>query len=300
MGQAICWIPKAETQKHSLRFLSVTVERGIARAAYSIMRNLHLASMIFLVTLAASAQPTTSILMRTFMVQTKDGARGTAFSIDIDSREYWITARHVVTGAKGKPYGTLAENTIDLKLLNPGGNGDEWLPIKFNVFLPVQDIDIALLIPPQLILPPGMGTAQTSSNLMFGAQCEFLGYPYGGGWRAKLPDGMFWLPYTKRCTVSGMDADSRLWILDGINNVGFSGGPVFTGTGNDLKIAAVISGYWLEPAEVIRGGPAKPATPLAPKDTVNLNSGFILAYDINFAMDLIKAHPNGPVRPAKN
>ena len=104
------------------------------------------------------------------------------------------------------------------------------------------------------------------------------------------------MPYTKRCTVSGMDQDTHLWILDGINNVGFSGGPVILGTGNDLKIVAVISGYRMEPAEIIRGDP-KPDQ--APKDTINLNSGFILAYDIQHAVDLIRKNPIGPLRQPK-
>src|SRR6202040_1966151 len=105
--------------------------------------------------------------------------------------------------------------------------------------------------------------------------------------RAKWDTGAsFWMPYIKRCGVSGMDADSHLWILDGINNEGFSGGPVIMGTGNDLKIVAVISGYHPEPTDVIRGD-AKPDAVAAAKDKVNLNSGFILAYEISHAVDLI-------------
>ena len=93
-----------------------------------------------------------------------------------------------------------------------------------------------------------------------------------------------------------MDSDAHLWVLDGINNAGFSGGPVINGTGVDLKIAAVISGYVQEPTDVIRGGADALA---AAKDRVNLNSGFILAYDISYAVDLIKANPTGPLRAAK-
>ena len=95
-----------------------------------------------------------------------------------------------------------------------------------------------------------------------------------------------------------MDSESRMWILDGINNPGFSGGPVILGTGDNLQFVAVISGYYLEPTEVIRGNPA-PIAPNAPKDTVNVNSGFILAYDIVHAVDIIKKHPTGPQRLMK-
>ena len=95
-----------------------------------------------------------------------------------------------------------------------------------------------------------------------------------------------------------MDTDSRLWILDVINNPGFSGGPVILGTGDNLKFVAVISGYYLQPTEVIRGNAAALA-PDAPKDMVNVNSGFIIAYDIAHAVDIIKKNPVGPVRPTK-
>jgi hypothetical protein len=89
-----------------------------------------------------------------------------------------------------------------------------------------------------------------------------------------------------------------MWILDGINNNGFSGGPVILGTGNDLKFVAVISGYYQEPTEGIRGNSAQ-LSPNTSKDYVNVNSGFIVAYDIVYAVDLIKKSPIGPLRPTK-
>jgi hypothetical protein len=239
------------------------------------------------------AQPTGNMFLRVMMIESKFG-RGTTFSIDVAGREYWVTARHLLTGAKTKPYGAVAEKNVDLKILNPGGSGEEWIPVKFTILQPSADVDIVVLVPPKPILPGASKSPPSSGGLTLGGNCEFLGFAYGGGWRAKFPEGVFWLPYVKRSTVSGMDMDSRLWILDGINNPGFSGGPVIVGTGDDLKIVAVISGYRMEPTEVIRGDPKVATTPA---DTVNLNSGFILAYDIELALDVIKANPIGPVRP---
>jgi hypothetical protein len=60
----------------------------------------------------------------------------------------------------------------------------------------------------------------------------------------------------------------------------------------------VISGYYLEPAEIIRGRPARLASN-APQDYANVNSGFIIAYDIAHAVGAIKKHPIGPIRPTK-
>ena len=40
---------------------------------------------------------------------------------------------------------------------------------------------------------------------MLGGDCSFLGFPYGGGWLANMPDGhKYWMPYVKHCTVSSM------------------------------------------------------------------------------------------------
>ena len=127
------------------------------------------------------------------------------FRIDVDGREYWITATHILTGAKGKPYGRVAEKTAELKLFNPGGSGYEWIPVRFSVLQPADDVDVVVLVPPSPILgkftldsPPA-----TSDGLTIGGPCEFLGYALGGGWRAKMKDGRFWMPFVKHCTVSG-------------------------------------------------------------------------------------------------
>lgn len=175
------------------------------------------------------------------------------------------------------------------------------MPVKFSVLQPVADVDVVVLVPESGILidrglPPS--PPATSEGLMLGGPCEFLGYALDGGWRAKMKGGSFWMPFIKHCTVSGIDSDSQMWILDGINNPGFSGGPVILGTGGDLKFVAVISGYYLEPTEVIRGG-AVTRVPDAPKDTVNVNSGFVIAYDIAHAVELIKKNPIGPKRTPK-
>jgi hypothetical protein len=82
----------------------------------------------------------------------------------------------------------------------------------------------------------------------------------------------------KRCTISALfNEGDHIWILDGINNEGFSGGPVIFGTGADQRIIPVISGYVSEPADVISALHAtstpQATTPDHRRQTVNLNSG---------------------------
>jgi hypothetical protein len=264
------------------------------------MRLFQLALILLFNACFATAQPTFNALSRTLRVQSRYGT-GTIFNIDVDGREYWVTATHILTGAKGKPYGLVTDKTLELKILNPGGEGLQWIPIKFTVLQPAEDVDLVALVPPSLILTAAKKPSPTPSSqgLLLGGPCEFLGYALTGGWRAKLETGgTYWMPFIKHCTISGKDKDSQMWILDGINNPGFSGGPVILGTGDDLKFAAVISGYYLEPAEVIRGARSNLA-PRARKDIVNVNSGFIVAYDIVYAVDAIKKNPTGPIRPTK-
>ena len=79
---------------------------------------------------------------------------------------------------------------------------------------------------------------------------SFVGYPYGTAWAAKFQNrDMVRFPFIKRCTVSGRITEPQvIWVLDGINNEGFSGGPVVVGSGIDQRIIGVVSGYRTEKA----------------------------------------------------
>jgi hypothetical protein len=148
-----------------------------------------------------------------------------------------------------------------------------------------------------------------------GGDCEFLGFPYGGGWRTEVDGTSYWLPFVKHCTLSNLgvgnrgeskDAritvgDKKVWILDGINNHGFSGGPVIVNTFGAQRIMAVVSGYITDPEDVIdssrtRRHPTSQTAPSHPKQRVDANSGFIVAFDIIYAIEAINKNPIGPLR----
>ena len=112
------------------------------------------------------------------------------------------------------------------------------------------------------------------------------------------------MPYVKHCTISALPSKegTRIWVLDGINNVGFSGGPVIVRTGPDQRIMGVVSGYRMESMDVVPADPDKSASESLqsekptehPKQVVNVNSGFIIAFDIKYAVDAIEKNPIGP------
>jgi hypothetical protein len=245
------------------------------------------------------AQPTFNIIERVLMVESPHD-RGTIFSLDVDQREYWITAKHILTGAKHPPYGSIASKSILLRILDPGVDREQWLPENFSVIDPGNDIDIVVLAPPEPLLKNPLPTVTAeSTGAMLGGDCEFLGFPFGAAWRATFASGeKSWMPFVKHCTISASSyplfgADQRIWVLDGINNGGFSGGPVIFGTGAQLKILGVVSGYQTEPSDVIPSDPA-----VKPNATVRVNSGFFIAYDIVYAIDAIHKSPIGPLRKA--
>jgi hypothetical protein len=270
-----------------------------------------------------SAQVTFNALMRTFMIETNFG-RGTTFSIDVDNREYWLTAKHLFTGIQTGPAGVFTTKLVQVNILSQAGEGDDghdlhWFPTTFTTIDPGKDIDILVLVPAHpLLTSVPYNLASENANVGLGGDCEFLGFPYGGGWKAefandKQPGTMnaIWLPFIKHCTISGRMNEKALliWILDGINNHGFSGGPVLYATGASQKVFAVISGYHEEPLEVLselsKGAQASfvPPSPALPggkstqsqKQIVNANSGFILAFDLDPAIKAIRANPIGPL-----
>jgi len=124
--------------------------------------------------------------------------------------------------------------------------------------------------PSHLLLNSPLPSVNPSDvGVMLGGPCEFLGFPYGGGWRARFGNGSSaWVPYVKHCFVSALNQeDTKFWVLDGINNAGFSGGPVAYNTGPQQQVFGVISGYITEPADVIPSSPklAPPKPPAPPK-----------------------------------
>lgn len=254
------------------------------------------------VALSQSATPTNGILTRMSIVKSRFG-KGTIFSIDVDQREYWITAKHVLTGAEHPPFGSIVEKFALLQIFDPGANEEKWVPINFKVIDPGKDIDIVVLAAPTPLLQNPVASVGTGSGGVFlGGECEFLGFPYGGGWQARFDNGQrYWMPYIKHCYVSAMpDGPVRAWVLDGINNKGFSGGPVVFRTGADQRIMAVVSSYYTEPADVVPSLVPKKKSP-APKSKtkVNVNSGFMVAFDIAPAIDAIHHNPVGPLRATK-
>lgn len=225
---------------------------------------------------------TTNVLRRTFRIKYGDSC-GTGFTIDVDDKQYIITARHVVDKIANSDFIEVFYSSewrqLPVKII---GSGQE----KIDIIVMSTDFQLSA----NYSLPP------SEDGLGYGQDVYFLGFPYNLFTDHNVFSGTdenswkFPAPFIKKAIVSGFlhDAGAKCWFLDGHNNPGFSGGPVvFSKPGTyNYSVAAVISGYRFDPQPVyLQGNP----TPLE----YRYNTGIIITYGISHALDLIRSNPSG-------
>jgi hypothetical protein len=152
-------------------------------------------------------------------------------------------------------------------------------------------VDICVLAPPHTI-SPSVEIDPTTRKITLGQDVYFLGFPYGlQSEVGELNDG-FPFPLVKKACVSMLSLNgrgARYFLLDGVNNPGFSGGPVVfspPGNGEAACIAGVVAGYRFAWDSVYLDGKATELT-------VPSNTGIIMAYSIEHALEMIRANPGG-------
>jgi len=266
-----------------------------------------------IMSLPSYGQVTSNVLRRTLLIQSPSGL-GTAFTIEVDGRQYLITAKHVVGDLPNE-----SESTI--QILRKNG----WSPVKVRIFKCDDPVDIAILVPPAQ-LTVNYALEPTSKGLSIGQDAYFVGFPYGLRFAktySTLPDV---LGFVKKATVAQFDSmpehNMQRILLDGYNNPGFSGSPLVfrdlsqnNSNGPVFKVAGVIVDYEsytspvmkkleIQENEITANDRAKNDVLKTPdgrlyrlKDTgqiVKLNTGIATAWDIGTAVDLIRKHPIGP------
>jgi len=131
------------------------------------------------------------------------------------------------------------------------------------------------------------------AELALGEDMFFLGFPFKMWGDIGAFMGGFPCPFAKKGTLSSLGVGSpQVLYVDAINNEGFSGGPLFfypMSKPKELRIAGVVSKFRIEHEPVIDeyGDPTKM--------TVPYNTGFLVAYSINHAIELIR--PSTGSRP---
>jgi hypothetical protein len=276
---------------------------------------LSLLPILFLPIPQTTAQVTSNVLRRVLQVRVNAGkpdeGTATAFTMDVDGREYLITAKHVVTGLKD-------QDNIDISM------DGKWTPHTIKIFRCEDPVDIAVLVPNHQ-LTVNFALPFDRGSFFFGQEAFFLGFPYGiqsaGGLNGPYP-----LAIIKHGTISGSVAPDQhkkagMILLDGYNNPGFSGGPIVYRDLNKsevvMNVLAVVSGFYPEVVPVMKKHDIK--TPADAGDAakqqpwkiqqnpdksyfeyvdngtyVSLNTGIVEGYVLEPAIDLIRQHPIGP------
>ena len=226
---------------------------------------------------------TTNVLLRVFPLRIGSEG-GTAFTIEIDQKQYIVTAKHILVGDMPPE--------IDIQL-------DEWITVPVDLVGMGSDEQDVLVLATDRKISEVFAFDEGTEGLMLGQEVRFLGY-FPRVQTSPLPG------YKKRGAplvmsgiVSGFhfEADAggspSLWI-DGHNNRGFSGGPVVFQPAQApsrkecrWKIAGVISGYVNAPVEV-RTISGKNTTAVAIS-----NAGLLRAIPIRIVKELIDRNPIG-------
>jgi hypothetical protein len=275
-----------------------------------------LSFLVMLVPVRINAQVTRNVLERVLNVRVNAGTihegTATAFTIDVDGREYLMTAKHVVQGLKD-------EDKIDVYM----NNG--WASLTVKILRCDDPIDIAVLIPPhQLTVNFDL---LADRKFFFGQDAYFLGFPYGlKSFAGGGANGPYPIAIIKRGAISGtlildLAKKAEMILLDGYNNPGFSGGPIVYRDLNQgdvvMKVVGVVSGFKPEVVPVMKqhdikspadAGDAAKQQPWKIQPRANgtyfeyvengtyvaLNTGIVQGFFIEPAIDLIRQHPIGP------
>jgi S1-C subfamily serine protease len=176
---------------------------------------------------------------------------GTGFTLEVDGRQYLITAKHVIASLK------TPEDVIEIR------KGDQWIPLTVKVLRCDDPIDIAVLVPPSQ-LTVTFSLEPTLKDIRFGQDVYFAGFPYGMFTSGQNVNATFPIAFVKKAIMSAsMNQNGATTIfLDGHNNPGFSGGPIVY---RDLdqsnfvfKLAGVVAGYRFDRTPVLKREEIKP------------------------------------------
>jgi GNAT superfamily N-acetyltransferase len=165
------------------------------------LQQLLISSLILMMLHAACAQPisTSEVYTRIFRIGYSNGM-GTCFAVDVDDKQYIITAKHVVSGIRSNDTVRIFHDSI-------------WKDLTVRR-LDCRDTnaDVIVLIasrPLTIAGQVGLGAEGT----YIGQDVNFLGYPYGMYSNLGEVNANFPFPFVKRAMVSAWDG-TMFW-LDG-------------------------------------------------------------------------------------
>jgi len=225
-----------------------------------------------------SLLPNETILKSTFNILYKQ-SNATAFLVNGQKGQFLITAKHL--------FKDILSSGSSVKVNIKGGqiNMDLICPVFFHCN---QLVDIAVMKLKSNIICGDILPLKGNSSFFVGQECLFLGFPlFNLGSFTSIGK----VAFVKKAIVSALyeENNTRILLLDGQNNPGFSGGPVITysETMTKLFIIGVISGYikQTKDLEIVNEG-------INNKIQTDENSGIIISYEANYISEIIHGIEN--------
>jgi S1-C subfamily serine protease len=240
--------------------------------------------VLLLAAAAAWAQvPTSNVLYRVLRLRAPGStSTGSAFTIEVDGKQYLITARHLL-----KDFGS--EGEIELWLQG------SWSRMRARAIYPSKEaVDIMALDLGRTVTVT-FPLEASSGGMTLGQQAFFLGYPFGQSLSGPPPPGFGEIPFLKSGIISAVDdrdPQATLLYLDGQNNPGFSGGPIvfWHSPSGSFRVAGVVRGYRNEALPVLKKKKLEDPKAEAYNDLyTRANSGIVIGYDIGHIVQAIRA-----------
>lgn len=176
---------------------------------------------------------TANAFERVLEIRTALGA-GTAFTLERNGREHVVTARHLLPNGESRPQATLSSRHITRTLRL------DLLPAE------PENADVAVAPLPEPMTPT-LPLAAGKDGIIWGQRIHFLGFPFGLATEFARGEPDQRIAFVKGGVFSASaDVDGvSLLYLDGMNNPGFSGGPVIFNRDGDHLRPQVRCDRWL-------------------------------------------------------
>lgn len=227
--------------------------------------------------------PTANILYRVFHVRTPSGKGGTAFAVEIDGREYLVTARHIAV--------ELAAGGMEVS------RSGQWVNCDCDVVGHGQGhVDVSVLASSTCLLhrenPSSPPT--TMAGIYLGQEVMFVGFPagYDPVSSYQLHNG-YPLPLVKYARLSSLPPEGHPMWVDGDVNPGFSGSPVCFLPDHNKPGELAIAGVVVAARDIRK--PVYSAAGVETGQYVYESMGLGQVWDIQHVSDMVNANPIGPV-----
>ena len=227
----------------------------------------------------SSPSPITIDMLDKVFPITTDTVSGTCFLIKIDNHEYIVTAKHlfrkkVSNGEKQKVKISINEVTYNL-------DSEVYFHLNDSVDIAIMSSKVNNYLDPQLINFLSVG-----GEADLGQEFYFLGYPILNGRYLETKNGQNRFPLIKHAYLSGWTffGNVRVFLLDGINNPGFSGSPAicFDKKKQQWVLFGVVSGY-LNYSSDLNNQTRKRKKRLS----INQNTGITYIYDVGYIFEIL-------------